>query len=348
MESGIFGWYRVITVSMQKIAIFCGGPSSEHEVSLNSAKTIYKFINKKKYEPYFFYISKDNNCKLLIAEDKIDFSTINPTSSIIKGLEDLRRKKMFALLAGIHGQFGEDGRLQVLLEYFSIPYSGSHFASSALAMDKYRSMLVVKNIEGIEVPKTFFYETSGTILPKISYPAFVKPNLLGSSVGVFKVNSDKELKSAIKHITDLNENEILIQKNIDGIEFSCGVLEDKKGITTLLPPIEIHPKKATTFDYASKYEVGGSEEITPPVSITKKESQKLSKITEKIHKALGCKVYSRSDFKIVNGKIYYLETNTLPGMTATSLLPQEAAAIGIKFDALLEFIINNSSNDKNN
>lgn len=331
---------------MQKIAIFCGGPSSEHEVSLNSAKTIYKFINKKKYETYYFYISKDSKCQLLIAFDNVDFSKIHPKSSIIRGLEDLKRKKIFALLAGIHGQFGEDGRLQALLEYFSIPYSGSRFSSSSLCMDKYRSMQVVSHIKGVHIPKTILYIASSTLLPKVSYPAVVKPNLLGSSVGIFKVNSRKDLKNAIEFIhKNLREKEILIQENVGGIEFSCGVLQDNKGTAILLPPIEIHPKRSTIFDYASKYEKNGSEEITPPISISKQESTKLSKITEQIHKALGCQGYSRSDFKIIDGKIYYLETNTLPGMTTTSLLPQEAAAIGIKFTQLLDFIISNASND---
>lgn len=333
---------------MKKVAIFCGGPSSEHEVSLNSASTIFNFINRKKYEVYYFFISKENKCKLLIAREKFDFNKVKPITPLIKGLEDLKKKKIFAFLAGIHGEFVEDGRLQVLLEYFSIPYSGTGPIASSLCMDKFRSALLVKNLKGINIPATSFYKTTFRKLPKISYPAFVKPNLLGSSVGSFKVTNEKDLKKAILYIKNvLHENEVLIQEYIGGIEFSCGVLENNKGDTKLLPPIEIHPKKAVTFDYASKYEKGGSEEITPPVSISKKQSDNLSEITRQIHNLLGCRFYSRSDFKILNGKIFYLETNTLPGMTATSLLPQEANASGIPFNKLLNFLIENS-NDKDN
>lgn len=332
---------------LKKIAIFCGGPSSEHEVSLSSAKTIAKFIDLEKYEVYYFFISKENKCKLTIFNGSTDFSKLKPNTPLVEGLRDIKKKKIFAFLAGIHGQFGEDGSLQVLLEHFSIPYSGSRSASSSLCMDKMRSMLIVKNLKGIEIPKTTLYNSAFEKIPEVDYPVFVKPNTLGSSVGVFEVKNYNQLKEAVGFIkNELKENEILIQEHIGGIEYSCGVLQDKNGKIKLLPPIEIHPKKASTFDYASKYEEGGSEEITPPISISEKQSHKLSEITMQIHDLLGCKTYSRSDFKIRKGKIYYLETNTLPGMTTTSLLPQEAAAVGIKFDKLLDFLIENS-NDSN-
>lgn len=329
----------------KKIAIFCGGPSSEHEVSLKSASTIFKFIDKNKYKAYYFYISKKNKAKLILAEKDTDFNKINPNSTLIEALRDLKKKEIFAFLAGIHGEFVEDGRLQVLLEYLSIPYSGSGSFSSALCMDKYRSMLIVKNLEGVTIPKTVLVNKYTKEISGLEFPVFVKPNKLGSSVGIYKAENEKELSHAIASITGkLGEDEILIQEFIGGIEFSCGVLEDKDGKAKLLPPIEIHPMKAKTFDYASKYELGGSDEITPPKLISKAKSEELSEITHRIHNLLGCNVYSRSDFKILDGKIFYLETNTLPGMTATSLLPKEADAAGIPFKKLLEFIIENSLN----
>lgn len=327
---------------LKKIAIFCGGPSSEHEVSLSSASAIYESINKKKYELYFFYISREKKCRLVIASDEVDLTKIKADRDLLHGLEDLSRKKIFALLAGIHGEFVEDGKLQVMLEYFNIPYTGSKIASSSLCMDKYRSMLIAGEIPGIHLPKTIHID-KGSSIPRTSFPCIVKPNSLGSSVGVFKVNNNEELRKAVDTIfTKYEEELVIIQEFIDGIELSCGVLQDKKGKIIQLPPIEIRPVNSPVFDYSSKYEVGGSEEITPPQSLSKKESDRISEISERVHLLLGCKLYSRSDFRVRRGKIYYFETNTLPGLTATSLIPQEANAIGISFPKLLDFLIDNS------
>jgi D-alanine-D-alanine ligase len=327
----------------KKIAIFCGGPSSEHEVSINSARTIYQKIDKEKYELYFFYISKKGACKLLLAEDKIQFDKVATSTPLMRGLADLKRKKIFALLAGIHGEFVEDGKLQTILEVLQIPFSGSDSKGSAIAMDKYISCQLAKNIKGIAIPKTHLI-TKAQNINDYSYPLFVKPNELGSSVGVFIVNNRKELKEAIDHLrNDLQINKILVQEYLkNAIEIQCGCLQKRDGGFITLPPIEIRPKKAKFFDYASKYEVGGSEEITPPVSISKKISDEISKLAITLHKELGLRTYSRSDFLLRDGKIYYLETNTLPGMTSTSLLPQEANCIGISFPQLLDFIISNS------
>lgn len=328
----------------KKIAIFCGGPSSEHDVSLNSAYTIYKRIDKKKYELYFFYISKKGLCKLLLAENKIQFEKIITSTPLIQGLEDLKRKKIFAFLAGIHGEFVEDGRLQMLLEYFLIPYSGSDSSSSALCMDKFRSMLVVTTL-GIDCPQTILATLNRNItLPQsFSFPVILKPNTLGSSVGVYKINTNEELKDeALKMKKNLGIENAIIQEYIHGIEMSCGVLQKNSNDFISLPPIEIRPKKGELFDYSAKYEKNGSQEITPPISISKELSKDISDKAIQIHKILGCKTYSRSDFIVLNSKFYYLETNTLPGMTSTSLLPQEADSIGISFPKLIDFIIEKS------
>ncbi|MDO8269910.1 MAG: ATP-grasp domain-containing protein [Candidatus Levybacteria bacterium] len=328
----------------KKIAIFCGGPSSEYDVSIDSATTINKFIDKKKYEVYFFYIAKDRTCKLHLADGDIDLRSLKTTTDLIRGLLDLKKKKIFAFLAGIHGEFVEDGKLQSLLEFEKIPYSGSNDEASALCTDKMKAMIITHSL-GYKYPKTIdLTKTSKLNIPNhLTYPQIVKPNSLGSSVGLAIVHDKKELTTHVNYLfNELAVDHILIQEYIKGIEVSCGVLEKKNGLITQLPPIEIHPEKSELFDYASKYSIGGSREITPPVSFGKEISDTISLATEKIHKALGCKTYSRSDF-IVDGKnIYYLETNTLPGMTSTSLLPQEAKAAGMPFPTLLDFLIENS------
>jgi D-alanine-D-alanine ligase len=329
---------------MKKIAIFCGGPSVEHEVSINSAKTILKFIDKSKYEVVVCFISKGTKAKIIRSKN-IDFEKINPSQSLPEILQILKKEKYFALLSGIHGEFGEDGKLQNLLEMFDIPYSGSDSKGSSLSMDKYKSLTVVSQIQDLEIPTS---RLTNTRIPNqfknIVFPLIIKPNSLGSSVGIFVAKNEKEIRKAIKALKEkLELKNVLIQEYLEeAIEISCGCLMSKNGKFISLPPIEIKPKKSKLFDYASKYEIGGSEEITPPVSISKKLSNKISDLTYQIHTLLGLKTYSRSDFMIKNDKIYYLETNTLPGMTATSLLPQEAMEAGIPFPKLLDFIIENS------
>lgn len=326
----------------KKIAIFCGGPSSEHEVSINSAKTIYKFIDKNNYDTFYFFISKDLKVKFKEASDKFNFTVDSSDPSLIEALLHYP-KKTLALLAGIHGEFVEDGKLQTILETNQIPYSGSDSKGSMLAMDKYLSALIAKEIKHLSIPTTHLL-TKTTSLKDYKYPVLIKPNELGSSVGVFIANNKDELMKALAVLRgNLNVDSVLVQEYItDAIEISCGCLQKKGWEFIKLPPIEIRPKKATLFDYASKYEIGGSEEITPPPSLSKELSDEISYLTCELHNLLGLKTYSRSDFLIKDDKIYYLETNTLPGMTATSLLPQEANAAGISFPELLDFIIEQS------
>lgn len=327
----------------KKIAIFCGGPSSEHEVSLSSAKTIFEHLDKEKYEVVVCYITKKLNAKIIRNED-FDFIENKSTTPLIEILQQIKKENFFAFIAAMHGEFGEDGKLQALLEFEKIPYCGSNVESSALCTDKMRTMMIA-SAEGMQIPKTTFLTIPHDLkeTTKIKFPAIVKPNNLGSSVGLGIVNTQDELHSFAKSLLeDYGVTQILVQEIIHGIELSCGTLEDKDGKFTFLPPIEIHPEKSELFDYEAKYIVGASKEITPPISISKSLSDKISEQASQIHIALGCKTFTRSDFMVRKNEVFYLETNTLPGMTVTSLLPQEAAAIGISFPQLLDFIISNS------
>ncbi len=318
---------------MKKIAIFCGGPSSEHEVSLSSAKSILQNLDKKKYSPYIFYIQKNSKSSFYKARQ-----TINPPkNTAFKDFEMVLKESLnefdVALLSALHGEFGEDGAIQLILENLGVKYTGSNSKASMLCMDKYASMEKVKSIKDVYIPKTI-YLTSKKLTQKspMKFPFIVKPNALGSSVLVFIINNQKEYEIS----------EVLVQELIQGIEIQCASLETNKGKFLDIPPIEIRPN-SNFFDYDSKYKVGGAEEITPPISISKKESKRISKLTNTIHKSLGCKTYSRTDFMYKDGKVYFLEINTQPGMTATSLLPQEAKAAGISFTKLIDFMIEESN-----
>lgn len=307
------------------IAILCGGRSSEHEVSLNTAKMVLKNLDRQRYTPTLVVIQKDERWK---------FGSSKPVE-IGRALAKLSSFD-FAFIA-MHGVFGEDGRIQALLEWIGIPYSGSGVLSSAIAMDKGISNEIYQMI-GMKVPNYRIIDrNSQNTGHRFTVPVVVKPVDGGSSVGVSIVKSEKELKKAVKGVLQKNER-VMVQQFIKGREFTCGVLENTKGVAVALPPTEIIPRSSKFFDYKAKYKIGGSLEITPaklPPSMTKK----IQVMALKAHRALGCRGMSRSDFILKGSTFSILETNTIPGMTETSLLPQAAKAKGINFPAMLDLII---------
>ena len=328
-----------------KIALVCGGPSSEHEVSLKSTEAILKNIDKSKYEIFIFYIDKDlRSCFFLPKKERLDIPTDKGLYvPLLQGIKEGLKQCDLAVLMGIHGEFAEDGRLQSLLDFHQVPYTGSGADSSALAMDKFVSTNLIEHILHLKIPRTFLIDVTNNVeLPRIEYPIVVKPNSAGSSVGVYIVNSPNELDGILAGAKlESKFRYWLVQDYIqDAIEISCGCLQDKKTRSfTSLPPIEIIPQTSRFFDYSAKYQLGGSREIVPPKNIPGHISETISNLACDIHELLRCRTYSRSDFLVKDGEIYYLETNTLPGMTQASLLPQEAGAVGISFRQLIDFVI---------
>jgi D-alanine-D-alanine ligase len=298
-----------------RIGLLHGGPSSEHEVSLNTAKQINLYLNPKRY---------------IILPVKISRTGIWPQGF---APADLKRKIDLAFLA-LHGEFGEDGIVQGLLESFQIPYTFSGVLASALAMDKWRSTRLAESV-GIAIPETVHLKkgVAYQILPK-GAKVVVKPNASGSSIGVSIVPRTKA-RAAIQKLFKTRQ-EILVQSYIAGTEVTVSVIGNHTA--QAMPVVEIAPT-AKFFDYHSKYAQGGSEHIIP-ARLPKTVTRALQAAAVNMHYLLGCRGVSRSDFIVDNkGKFYYLETNTIPGMTATSLLPQAAAEHGIPFPELLDQII---------
>lgn len=331
-----------------KVALLCGGPSSEHEVSLSSSQAILENIDPS-HDVGVFYISRDMQAVWFKPDGHIKAPA--DTSQYLPLLEAIKKYLTgvdVAFLAGIHGEFVEDGRLQTILDFFHVKYTGSGPDASALAMDKYRSSILVGSQVQVTLPATHLVDLTKTVSnPFSSYPVVMKPNNLGSSVGVHIVDSPDELQAAVTELREIHRaRQALIQECVQGaIEVSCGVLEDKDGKFTLLPPVEIIPQAAEFFDYDAKYAEGGSIEISPPRSVPQPVSDRVSRAARDIHLLLGCRTYSRSDFFVKGENIIYLETNTLPGMTKTSLLPRETQAIGMSYRQLLEFLLTNSVSD---
>lgn len=310
-----------------------GGPSAEHEVSLNTGKAVVENLDKERYEVMPVIISKSNVWHFP------DGSILGEKSAILK-IKDSKPEVVFLAL---HGEYGEDGTIQELLESNSIKFTGSGFLSSALGMNKAASLELL-GLHSLKVPRFIvfskndnWHELKSAIKEKFGFPVVIKPLNRGSSVGVTIVKDARKLEEAIQ--TCFVWSSIgLAQEYIKGREITVGVIGNKKEIYPL-PPTEIIPKKSDFFDYKAKYTPGVSEEITP-ANIPKNLTQKVQDIAVKAHSILGCSGISRTDMIVnKNGDVYVLEINTLPGLTSTSLIPQQAKAAGISFRELLDKII---------
>jgi len=292
------------------LAVLMGGMSSEHEISLSTGENVIKHLDKKKY-----------NIKPIVISKKGEWFVNNRKTTVDEAL-----KGVGVVFNALHGEYGEDGRIQGLLDCFGVKYTGSGVLASALGMEKPRAYELFK-LHGLAVPKA--------VTLKNFKKCVVKPACLGSIV-----SNKKDLKKAIKKAKERCDS-VIIEEYIDGKELTCGIVENVKGQKYYaLPVTEIIPPNGRFFDYEVKYD-GSTQEITP-ARISKKLTKEIQKQAIKAHQILGCRGYSRPDFIVKNNKIYILEVNTLPGLTSESLLPKAARAAGIEFSELLNIIINNA------
>lgn len=305
-----------------KILVLSGGPSSERDVSIKSGKSIIKNLNKNKYIVSSLIVSKDLN----------KFFTDKNKNLILKS--DI-------VFIALHGYFGEDGKIQSYLESLNIPYTGSSSLSSFICMNKSISSSILSNFK-IKQPKSIISNNKDLKkidLKKLNFPVFIKPNSGGSSDGAFIIKNLKEFNDK-SNLFFKFDKEVLIQEFIEGKELTCAVFGDGQDIFAL-PPVEI-PKQGDFFDRKIKYSKGTIEIC--PANISIKQTKILQNLAIMAHKNLLCSGITRSDFILKGNNFYYLETNTIPGMTETSLVPKEAKAQGLDFSILLDMIIENGLN----
>lgn len=339
-------------VQKKNVLVLMGGPSTEHEISLKTGRMIASSLDKEKYNVMRVEITEKGWWRLIdeTASDcgceNVGFEkNVSRWSSIQRILDST---KIDVVFNAMHGAWGEDGTIQGMLESLGLPYTGSGVMASALAMDKWRSRQVFK-ANGINTPRTLALHRrlvggrsdienfARQALDELGLPCVTKPNDHGSSVGVSIIQKAEELVPALEGMLKLS-SVALVEEYLEGTEITVGVLDDPRRPQPLgLPVVEIIPK-STWFDYESKYQAGGAEEIVP-ARISAELTKEAQATAVKAHLLLGCRAYSRTDMIICNNKIYVLETNTLPGMTETSLYPQEARAIGIEFPQLLDMLI---------
>ncbi len=306
---------------MKKILILAGGYSKEKEISLKTAKSVYsELIKEKKY-------------KLKIQ---------NPNGNFVKNLRKFNPDIVLNLL---HGRYGEDGYLQSILESEKVKYTHSGVLSSSLAIDKIISKKIfIKN--KILTPKYIRYNFNDNLdkrtflknlTYKIGFPLVIKPINEGSSVNVFICNR----KNIFKHLKKLREHsEILIEKYIPGREIQVAILSGK-----ILGAIELKPRRKF-YDYEAKYNPKAKTKHIIPVNLKKSEYDKVTSIALKAHKILRCRGVTRSDFRFYNKRFFLLETNTQPGMTSLSLVPEIAKFNNITFKNLIEKILEDASINK--
>lgn len=320
----------------KNIALITGGYSGESVISYKSAATIYENLDKEKWNCYLIDIHPDG-WFYMDENQKKQFVDKNDFSIIVNG----DKLKFDAVLVGLHGTPGEDGKLQGYFDCLKIPYTSCNAASSALTFNK-RYTVAVAAFAGIPVAKSLHLfkhspTTSEKILKELSLPVFVKPNNGGSSLGISKVNQSEELEAALEKAFKEDE-QVLVEEFISGREFTIGVFKTKGQIITL-PMTEIISENEF-FDFQAKYE-GASKEITP-AEVDETIAEKIRFQAKKAYSVFNCNGVIRIDF-IYNeetGNPYLLEINTVPGQSAASIVPQQVRAMGwtLKdfYSALLE------------
>ncbi|MBW2603532.1 MAG: D-alanine--D-alanine ligase [Deltaproteobacteria bacterium] len=298
------------------IALLSGGISSERDVSISSGDQVYEALDHNKYD-IIRYDPKTDLPQLVADASKID-----------------------AALIILHGPFGEDGTVQGLLDLLDIPYQGSGVLGSAIGMNKLASKHLYEKA-GLLVPPYVVIGQNDTFdtdacVQRLDLPLVVKPVGSGSSVGISIVKSKDSLKEAIDKAFE-QDSMVLIEAYIEGIELTGGVIGNDQ--LEALPIIEIVPSESFDFfDYEAKYTAGATNEICP-ARINDMMTERAQKTSKTAHKALFCKGYSRTDMILKDKDLYVLETNTIPGMTATSLLPLAAGEADIPFSRLLDRLI---------
>ncbi len=303
-----------------KIAVICGGPSSEREISLRSGKNVLDALKRLGYK----------NAELIDINKNI--------------AQVLLEKKIEVVYNAMHGRFGEDGCMQGLLEILEIPYTGCGVTASSVCMNKDYTKNVLRNFD-IPLIKSVLVRKEEDYAEKIKdlkFPLMLKPVSEGSSLGMFKVSDEKEMEECFKKSLEYNQD-VLVEEYLDGKSLTVGVLENRNEL--FATEILEFRTKTEWYDYEAKYTAGMTEFILP-AQLSAEMTEKVKNIAVKAFKACGCRGVSRVDFLVSDNVPYVLEINTSPGMTDLSDLPAQSKAMGINYDNLVQIILNGAGLNK--
>lgn len=318
---------------MKNIAIVCGGNSGEYEVSIGSGKAVRKFLDASKYQSYLIEI-KQNSWEYVSDEGDRFPVDMSDFSLMLSG----KKITFDAVFNAIHGTPGENGILQGYLDLLGIPYTSCGVDTSALTFNKYFCNNFVRSLD-VRVAKSLSFKNhesidKGAVIDSLGLPLFIKPSKSGSSVGISKVKNIDQFDAALKKAF-LEDDRILIEEELKGRELTCGVfMKGKEMIVFPLTEIVSHNE---FFDYKAKY-LGESDEITP-ADVDESLDTEIKTLSSYLYHQLDCKGVVRFDYIVVEEEVYFLEVNTIPGMTEASIVPQQAAAFGMDKKQLFTMIV---------
>lgn len=318
---------------MKTIAIVAGGDSSEFGISVKSAGEVYRMISHL----YSAYIIMIRGANWYWEDSRGRYYNIDKNDFTLK--KDDEKIRFDAVFVAIHGTPGENGLLQGYFDMLKIPYTSCGSFSSALTFNKHACKLYLKEY-GIRMAESILIRQNEKpdypgILRQTGLPCFVKPNASGSSFGVSKVKNEEELPRAIETAFKESE-EVLVEAFMNGREVACGVIKTR-GKSVIFPVTEIRSKNEF-FDYEAKYTPGKSDEVTP-AELPEDVTDEIQELSSKIYDILGCRGIVRVDFIVVGKKPYFLEVNTVPGMTEESIIPKQARVAGIDLSELYSMVI---------
>ena len=317
-----------------RVAVLAGGRSSEHDISLASARSVLAALDPARYETVVVEIDRGGRWELASADPELAEASVETLPVIASSAPAATLATVDVVFPILHGPFGEDGTVQGLLELAGVPYVGAGVAASALCMDKDLFKAVLRD-RGIPVARNVTLRDGDAPEHPFEYPVFVKPARLGSSVGISKVRSDAELPGAVE-LARRHDDKVLIEEGVAGVEVECGVLGDREPIASVVGEIVAH---ADWYDFSAKYDQGGMD-LVVPARIPPESDARVRELAVESFVATECEGMARIDFFVrPDGDVVVNELNTIPGFTATSVYAKLFEASGVPYEELLERLI---------
>jgi D-alanine-D-alanine ligase len=321
-----------------RVAVIAGGRSSEHEISVESARSVIEGLDPERYDVQTIEIHRDGRWELGPGGAKELERPVAETLPVPTGSAPEALGQVDVVLPILHGPFGEDGTVQGLLELAGVPYVGAGVTASALCMDKDLFKAVCRD-KGIPVTRSVTVRNGDRPDNPFGYPVFVKPARLGSSVGITKVGEEGELEGAVD-LARRHDEKVLIEEFVSGVEVEVGVLGNKEPIASIPGEIRAHGFSGVDwYDYSAKYDQGGMDLIIPP-GISEEQSERVQQLAVEAFVATDCEGMARADcFVREDGEVLVNELNTIPGFTATSVYAKLFEASGIPYPELLDRLV---------
>ncbi|MCS7006177.1 MAG: D-alanine--D-alanine ligase [Gaiellaceae bacterium] len=321
-----------------RVAVLAGGRSSEHDVSLASARSVVEALDPARYEVAMIVIDRQGRWNVVARGESSEISHDSPAVATLPVVSSSAPSELLrgvdVVFPVLHGPFGEDGTVQGLLELADVPYVGPGVAASALCMDKDLCKAVLRD-RGIPVPRNVTLRGGDPAAHPFPYPVFVKPARLGSSVGISKVHGPEDLEEAVA-LARRHDEKVLIEEAIEGIEVECSVLGNADPVASVVGEIVAH---AEWYDYSAKYDEGGMELIVP-ARLPEQTSERVRRLAIEAFVATECEGMARVDFFVrPDGEVIVNEINTIPGFTATSVYAKLFEASGTPYRDLLDRLV---------